>query len=131
MIPKYKDIVDLMKKGATVEAQEKIMDLREGVLELQEENAILKEENRKLIGKINVRDYIEFEKGLYWLWQEDDLGDCPIKSGPFCQKCYDDEEKLIRLQEFSSECFDSESGVAVKTNDYYKCLKCENMYMNK
>jgi len=35
MIPKYKDIVDFMKEGATVEAQEKMMESREGALELQ------------------------------------------------------------------------------------------------
>jgi len=41
-LPSYKDIVDLLKKGATIEAQEKIMELRESALELQEENINLK-----------------------------------------------------------------------------------------
>ena len=31
MIPNYKDIVELIKKGATVEAQEKIMELRDNL----------------------------------------------------------------------------------------------------
>jgi hypothetical protein len=35
MLPRYKDIVDLLKKGSTMEAQEQIMSLREGALELQ------------------------------------------------------------------------------------------------
>ena len=43
-IPRYSDIVDLIKKGATLEAQEKIIELREAALELQEENIRLKEE---------------------------------------------------------------------------------------
>lgn len=34
MLPKYKDITELIKKGATVEALEKIMELREAALEL-------------------------------------------------------------------------------------------------
>jgi len=42
MLPRYKDIVELMKKGSTLEAQEQIMSLREGALELQEENQDLK-----------------------------------------------------------------------------------------
>ena len=52
LLPNYKDIVDLIKKGSTIEAQEKIMELREGALGLQEENLELKakikdlEENR-------------------------------------------------------------------------------------
>jgi len=41
-LPSYKDIVDLLKKGATIEAQEKIMELREYALDLQEENMNLK-----------------------------------------------------------------------------------------
>lgn len=54
-LPGYKDIIDLLKKGATIEAQEKIMELREAALQLQDENINLKsrvlelqEEVRKL-----------------------------------------------------------------------------------
>ena len=47
-LPTYKDIVDLLKKGATFEAQERIMELREAVLELQEENVTLKQKIREL-----------------------------------------------------------------------------------
>lgn len=41
-LPSYKDIIELIKKGSTIEAQEKIMELRESALELQEENLDLK-----------------------------------------------------------------------------------------
>jgi len=37
-IPSYKDIIDLIKAGATIEAQEKIMELRQSALNIQEEN---------------------------------------------------------------------------------------------
>ncbi len=37
-LPNYGDIVELIKKGATLEAQEKIMELRDGALDLQEQN---------------------------------------------------------------------------------------------
>lgn len=47
-LPKYKDIMELIKKGATLEAQEKIIELRETAFELQEENLELKEEIRSL-----------------------------------------------------------------------------------
>lgn len=42
-MPSYKDIVDLIKKGATIEAQEKIMELREAAVELQDENISLRQ----------------------------------------------------------------------------------------
>ena len=118
-----------MKKGATVEAQEKIMELREGALELQEENAKLKEENNKLQEKLNIRNHIEYDEGVYWLWEEDESGDYTVKIGPFCQHCYDDEKKLIRLQKRDIEEIDSESRRSYKTgNYYYRCFKCKNNY---
>jgi hypothetical protein len=37
-LPSYKDIIELVKTGATIDAQERIMALRQAALELQEEN---------------------------------------------------------------------------------------------
>ena len=48
LLPNYKDIIELLKKGSTLEAQEKIMELREGALALQEENLELKEKVKEL-----------------------------------------------------------------------------------
>ena len=47
-LPRYKDIVELIKKGSTIEAEEQILALRKAALELQEENLDLKSENLKL-----------------------------------------------------------------------------------
>jgi len=47
-LPKYKEIMELIKKGATLEAQEKIMELRESALELQDQNLEQKAEIRAL-----------------------------------------------------------------------------------
>ena len=58
-LPNYKDIVELLKKGATLEAQEKIMELREAALALQEENIDLKNEVIEL--KEQVRKLESFE----------------------------------------------------------------------
>ena len=41
-LPSYKDIIELIKAGATIEAQEKIMELRQSALEIQEENIKLR-----------------------------------------------------------------------------------------
>lgn len=45
VIPHYQDIVDLLRKGLTIEAREKILELREAALRLQEENLALKAES--------------------------------------------------------------------------------------
>lgn len=62
MLPKYTEITDLLKKGATLEAQEKIMELREFALQLQEENIELKNQlkiKEELLNKINSYKLIE------------------------------------------------------------------------
>ena len=67
MLPRYKDIVELLKKGSTLEAQEQIMSLREGALELQEENQELKSKIRELEAKLNATDDWTKEKEKYVL----------------------------------------------------------------
>lgn len=72
MLPKYKDIVDLLKKGSTIEAQEQIMSLREGALELQEENQELKKKIQELETQMRSIDDWAEEKERYALvspWQ--------------------------------------------------------------
>ena len=67
MLPKYKDIIDLIKKGSTIEAQEKIMSLREGALELQEENQELKSKIRELEAELRATEHWTKEKEKYAL----------------------------------------------------------------
>ena len=53
-LPNYKDIVDLVKTGATIEAQEKIMELRQSALAIQEKNVEL--QNRVLELEARVKE---------------------------------------------------------------------------
>jgi len=108
MLPKYKDIADLVKKGATVEAQEKIMELREGALELQEENLNLKSKVTFLENALLEKNSLIYEAPFYWKIIEGK------KDGPFCQKCNDSTNKHIRLQD--------------NENDYWVCLQCDKGY---
>jgi hypothetical protein len=108
MLPRYNDIVDLMKKGSTLEAQEKIIELREGALELQEENIELKKKIKELEASLKRRDEVIYEKPSYWTISE------KSKDGPFCQRCYDVEKQLVRLQD--------------KSNDYWICKSCKSGY---
>jgi len=106
-LPNYKDIVELIKKGSTLEAQEKIMELREASLELQEENLNLREENKSLKEKIQLNEELDFDGKIYWLINKGE------KIGPFCQKCFDSESKLIRLQ---------------SDGKYWDCYACHCVY---
>jgi hypothetical protein len=82
--PKYKDIVELIKTGATLEAQEKVM-------ELQEENMDLKERLSKVLAQLKNKESVSFKNGMYW--QLD--GEEP--DTPYCPKCHDTNDKLVRM----------------------------------
>jgi hypothetical protein len=92
MLPKYKDIIELIKKGSTLEAQEKIMELREAAIELQDENQELRQKIKGLEEDLETKAKLKWEKPYYWLVGGEH------KDGPFCQLCYDKDKKLIRLQ---------------------------------
>ena len=92
-IPSYSEIIDLIKKGATVEYQEKIMKLKEAVLQLQEENQELRKKVQELEEALSIRANLKYEPPYYWLETKEN------KEGPYCQACYDKERKLIRLQD--------------------------------
>ena len=91
-LPNFQDILDLVKKGSTLEAQEKIMELREEHLSIREEVLSLREENRLLRERRDVTDGLTFERPYYWVEKNNQ------KDGPFCQVCWDSDKKLIRLQ---------------------------------
>src|SRR2546422_3728363 len=92
MLPNYKDIVDLIKKGSTIEAQEKILELREAAMELQEENLELSARVKSLEEQAGLRQKVTWEKPYYWVKSGSE------KDGPYCQKCFDQDSKLVRLQ---------------------------------
>jgi len=96
-LPNYKDIIDLLKKGATIEAQEKIMELREAALGLQEENINLKTQVFELQEK--VRKLESFE-------------------GETCPKC----RKPAWIVESSKP--DSQFGAVGGIRREYRCTEC-------
>lgn len=91
-IPDYKTIVELLKKGMTVEAQEKIMELREIALVLREENIKLKERLQDIQARIEAEQSVQWDAPYYWIVRKEG------RDGPFCQHCYDSNKKLIHLQ---------------------------------
>lgn len=54
LLPSYSQTLDPLRKGATFEAQEQIMKLREAALELQDDDLALREEVKKLLARVQV-----------------------------------------------------------------------------
>lgn len=96
-----------MKKGATVQAQEKIMELREVHLQLREENLELQERIKELEEQLGIKGKMTFDGSVYWL-RGDDTTD-----GPYCQRCFDRDGIPIRLQDYG--------------NSWY-CKDCKNPF---
>jgi hypothetical protein len=92
-LPSYSQIADLLKKGATLEAQEQIMKLREAAIELQEENLKLREEIKRLREEKELATNLQFEGHVYWLLKDGE------RNGPFCAACYDEHHRLSRLHD--------------------------------
>ena len=107
MIPKYKDIVDLIKKGSTVEAQEKIMELREATIELQEENIGLKQKIVELEEILNKKEKMEFRAPFYFM-DGDEV--------PFCPRCWEVENNAVHFP----PPFNSSHGLV------YTCSECDS-----
>ena len=73
-------------RGKVVDALERANEARAGILKLQEENRDLQE-------KLTRRVAMHWIPPAYWQKREGQPND-----GPFCQQCWDSEEKAIRLQ---------------------------------
>ena len=113
-IPSIKEIFDLIKTGATIEAQEKIMELRESALEFREENLNLKMRVKELEGELNQKRNLKHERGLYWL-----SGD----RVPFCPRCWENAGKLIHLA--------GPMQMASSDVEGWQCHVCHNDYFAK
>jgi len=112
-LPGYKEIIDLLKKGATLEAQEKIMELREASISLQEENFNLREELRVLKEQCVLKESLDFDGNVYWKMSNGK------REGPFCPACHDSDSKQIRLHGLTPR-----QGKTSKWN----CKICKNYY---
>ncbi len=88
-LPSYKDIVGLIKKGATLEAQEKIIELREACLEFQEEIAELKKQIEKLESALAFKKKLTF-KSPYYFAEGDEI--------PYCALCWEKEGVAIHIE---------------------------------
>ncbi len=60
-LPNYKDIIELIKAGATIEAQERIMELRQAALDLQEENIQLRNQVAELDSRVKELERVDGE----------------------------------------------------------------------
>ena len=93
----------LKEYRAILEAQKRIFDL-------QQENADLKEENRNFKKLNNFEKSLIFEKNAFY-----SIVNNNEKQGPFCPKCWGDENKRLRMQLVNGD---------GQFPSYWNCPKC-------
>lgn len=84
-------LVDLVKAGATIDAQEQIAELRLALADAKIELSNLREEVSELKRAAAEREHLKFDGKVYWRERSDG------KEGPFCQRCFDVEGRLVYL----------------------------------
>ena len=114
------DIAKVLKDGADtfdkaevkLQLAELISSLADAKMQMAEVQELLLESNaekKDLLNKLNQKKKITYEKPSYFKINDDNS-----KDGPYCQNCYDANEKLIRLQGGK--------------NDVWTCNQCKNTY---
>ena len=91
-IPTLASIFELLKDTVTIEAKEKIMQLRIAATEREEEILHLREQLCEADRKLELRA-LTFDGRVYW---EETAGQ---RNGPFCPRCCDADQKRIRLHD--------------------------------
>ena len=107
-----KDSADLFDKAEVklqlAELIGSLADAKMQIAEIQESLLDSEREKKELINKIKTKDNMIYEKSYYWKMNGDE------KDGPFCQRCFDSDEKLIRLQGGN--------------NDTWSCKQCDKTF---
>jgi hypothetical protein len=86
-----------------------LADTKLDVVTIQDKLVAAEVQIKSLEAELEVKRAIRWQEPFYWL--EDSSG----TEGPFCQHCYDDSKKLVRLQG--------------NGEGYYECKVCKNNYV--
>lgn len=118
-VPVELDIVELVRRGALAEAEQRIASLVRALDASRREAKRLKERTETLERELESRDALSFDGQFYW------TGDDARRQGPFCATCYDAERMLLRLQFRTVEEIDYDTGYTRPgSNVFYKCNRC-------
>ena len=86
------NIKGALQIAGKIEFYPQILEMQEKLLEQQKKILDLENENRELKDKLTLKDNIIFERNAYWIAKGSE------KDGPFCTKCKDSEDKMVRMR---------------------------------
>jgi hypothetical protein len=91
IVDQIKEIAALAQKVQNLELYHKLVAFQAEIVALQNDNFELHEKVRALQEKVNLREQLSFEYNFYWLQSSDS------KDGPYCPKCYNEDQEARRL----------------------------------
>lgn len=87
----FKDIDDLFAKGRRDEARHLLMEMQARYIAVCDENSTLRMQVHEFEDILYLSRNLVFDGACYWLIAGG------VKQGPFCQRCYNRDGALIRL----------------------------------
>lgn len=103
-----REIAELIKKYNDQSLYQRIVDLRDEVFALKEENLSLKQEIQEARRKLEIKGRLSWRAPFYMIAAEGS------EDGPYCQRCWDVDAKLVRLHSDG--------------NDQWLCRGCDQMF---
>lgn len=104
----FRKVLELFNEGRKKDASDLLKIIQEEYLELYAENKALKKQITEVAEVLDLAECMDFDGQKYWINEDN------VKSGPYCQVCYDTEGILVRLQ----ECKNS-----------WECFACKNIFV--
>lgn len=110
VVDQVKEIAALAQKVQNLELYEKLVSFQAEIVALQNENTELHGRVRELQQKVNLREQMKFKDNLYWLQTGDSM------DGPYCPKCYNEDQGARKLLSESYLIFCPSCGLVLHEN---------------
>lgn len=115
VVENIKDAFKVLQASDNMDILKSYIAIENEFYALKTEINSLKEENKDLKRKLEINEIVYLKNNAYYFLYND------IEKGPFCTKCYDDEKKLITMQE-------KDNGISMVN---FECPKCKNTYLKR
>ena len=109
VVDSLKDAVKLAQQLGSVEIAQSLIDAQQSALDMMEQNRALKEEVAQLKQALELKGAVNFHGGAYWHEVEGK------RDGLFCSKCWDVNQKLVRIHH--------------NTEQWFHCPSCEQLFV--
>ena len=87
-----KSVANTLREADKIPQYQQILDVLEKLIEMQNKIFTLETENKELKDKLKLKENLVFERNAYWIIDGEN------KDGPFCTKCKDSDDKMIRMR---------------------------------